>query len=80
MSLNSILCIRNTFGYCYHLVNGISYGLAQSDPIKRCLFYLILVFGTENNKEILNRNQGTKKALKTNLFKEVLFDSLYLFI
>ncbi len=29
MSLNGILCRRNKFGYCYHSVNGISYGLAQ---------------------------------------------------
>ena len=28
MSLNSILCIRNILSYCYHLVNGISYGLS----------------------------------------------------
>ena len=26
-------------GYCYHSVNGIRYGLAQSDPIKRRLLY-----------------------------------------
>ncbi len=31
MSLNSILCKRNIFGYCYHSVKRISYGRAQSD-------------------------------------------------
>jgi hypothetical protein len=35
MSLNNILCIRNLFGYWYHSVNGINFGLAQSDPIKQ---------------------------------------------
>ena len=35
MSINNILCIRNIFGSCHHSVNGISYGLAQSDPIKQ---------------------------------------------
>jgi hypothetical protein len=34
ISVNIILYVRNIFGYSYHLVNGISYGLAQSDPIK----------------------------------------------
>jgi hypothetical protein len=28
-----------TTGYCYHLDNVIRHGLAQSDPIKRCLLY-----------------------------------------
>jgi hypothetical protein len=32
MSLNNILCIWNIFGSCFHSVNGISFGLAQSDP------------------------------------------------
>ncbi len=31
--------LHYVFGYCYHLVNGISYGLAQSDPIKRHPLY-----------------------------------------
>jgi hypothetical protein len=35
MSINNILCISNIFSNCYHSVNGISYGLAQSDPIKQ---------------------------------------------
>jgi hypothetical protein len=26
--------------YCYHSINGIRYGLAQSDPIKQRLLYL----------------------------------------
>jgi hypothetical protein len=39
ISLNNILCIGNIFGYCYHLVYEISYGLAQSDPIKRRPLY-----------------------------------------
>ncbi len=30
---------RSSFSYCYHLVNGISYGLAQSDPIKQHPLY-----------------------------------------
>jgi hypothetical protein len=34
-SLNSILCIGNMFFYCYHLVNRISYRLAQSKPNKQ---------------------------------------------
>jgi hypothetical protein len=25
--------LRHVFGYWYHLVKGITYGLAQSDPI-----------------------------------------------
>jgi hypothetical protein len=37
MSLSSILCIRNIFGYYYHLVKGISNGLAQNDPIELCV-------------------------------------------
>jgi hypothetical protein len=40
-SLNSILWVRNVFGYCYYLVNWISYCLAQSDPIKRRPLYQI---------------------------------------
>ena len=32
-----------TFGYCYHLVNVITFGLAQSDHIKRLLLYYIFV-------------------------------------
>jgi hypothetical protein len=28
---------KNVFGYFYHLVNVISKGLPQSDPIKQCL-------------------------------------------
>jgi len=31
------------FGYCYHSDNGISYGLAQSDPIKRSPRYSLYV-------------------------------------
>ena len=31
----------NSFAYRYYLVNGISYGLAQSDPIKRRPLYQI---------------------------------------
>jgi hypothetical protein len=31
-----IIRLLLSFGYCYHSVNGISYGLAQSDPIKWC--------------------------------------------
>ncbi len=40
ISLNSIHCIRSIFGYCYHLVNGISYSLAQSNPFKRQPLYV----------------------------------------
>jgi hypothetical protein len=40
--LNSILCIRHILSYCYHLINWISYGLAQIDPIKwRPLWYIV---------------------------------------
>jgi hypothetical protein len=35
MYLISILCIWNIVGFCYHWVNGISYGLAKSDLVKR---------------------------------------------
>jgi hypothetical protein len=34
-------CIKIT-EKCYHLLNGIRYGLAQSDPIKRRLLYYML--------------------------------------
>ncbi len=30
----------SSFTYCYHSVNGISYGLAQSDPMKHRPLYL----------------------------------------
>ena len=39
MSLNSILCIEHLSGYSHHWINGISCGLAQSEPIKWCLLY-----------------------------------------
>ncbi len=39
MPLNSTFCIRNIFGNCYHSVKGISFVLAQSDPIKRHPIY-----------------------------------------
>ncbi len=32
--------VSSSFAYCYHLVNGIRLGLAQSDPIKRRLLYI----------------------------------------
>ncbi len=35
MSLNSILCKRNIFRYCYHSVKRIRYGRAQSDILLR---------------------------------------------
>ncbi len=38
-SLNSIHCVRSIFSYYYHSVNGISYGLVQSNPIKRRPLY-----------------------------------------
>ncbi len=41
MSLNGIFCKGNILGYCHHSVNEISYGMAQSDPIKRRPLYLI---------------------------------------
>ncbi len=41
MSLSSILCLRNIFGYCYHLVIGISYSLAQNDLIKWRWLYFV---------------------------------------
>ncbi len=34
------MCASSSFVYSYHLVDGISVGLTQSDPIKRCLLYL----------------------------------------
>ena len=40
MSSNSIISIGNIFGYWYHSVNGINYGLSQSDPIKRRPLYM----------------------------------------
>ncbi len=40
MTLNSILCIGNVFGYCYHSVNGC---LAQNDLIKPCSLYIAFV-------------------------------------
>ena len=47
MSLNRMHCIINIFSYCYHSVNGISYGLAQSDTRKECPLQLItFCFGT----------------------------------
>ena len=39
MSLNNILFVQNKLGHCYPSVNGISYGLAQSDPIKQRPLY-----------------------------------------
>jgi hypothetical protein len=43
MFLNNIPSKRNMLGYRYHSVNGISYGLAQSKPIKRHpLYYKLL--------------------------------------
>jgi hypothetical protein len=43
MSLNSILCRGNMFTCFYHSVNGISYGLAQSEPIKQCQLHYEIV-------------------------------------
>jgi hypothetical protein len=48
MSLYPILCIGRMFSYCYHSVNGISYGLVQSEPIKRCPLYIIFVFNFDS--------------------------------
>jgi hypothetical protein len=45
MSLNSILCIRNVFDYCFHSFKGISYGRVQSDTIRwhiHCTWFLDL--------------------------------------
>ena len=54
MYLNTILCEENMFGYCYHSVNGISYGLAQSEPIKRRPLYMSVIIITRNGPENLN--------------------------
>ncbi len=35
--------VSSSFAYCNHLVNGISLGLAQSDPIKRRILYKLAV-------------------------------------
>jgi hypothetical protein len=43
---------ENIFGYYYHSVNGISYGLAQTDPIKRRPLCV-------NNKLFLNLKKTT---------------------
>jgi hypothetical protein len=44
MSANTILCEETTFGYCFHSVNRISYGMAQSEPVKwRPLYYSSIV-------------------------------------
>ncbi len=39
-----------TTGYCYHSVNVITFGLAQSDHIKRLLLYLQIWSFTEMEK------------------------------
>jgi hypothetical protein len=39
MSHDNTLCIQNKFGYGYHSVNWISFGQAQSDPIKQRPLY-----------------------------------------
>ncbi len=38
----TIAYYKETTGYCYHSVNVITFGLAQSDHIKRLLLYLKL--------------------------------------
>ncbi len=44
MFINIIFCVRTIFSYWWHSVNGISYGLAQSDPIKRHPLYAHYLF------------------------------------
>jgi hypothetical protein len=61
MSLKTILCVGHMFGYSYHrnryhLVNEISYGLAQSEPIQRRPLYLYLP-----TDEIKNNYQAIEK-------------------
>jgi hypothetical protein len=79
MSINNILCISNILSYCYHSVNGISYGLAQSDPIKQFpvsamkVFILSLQNGVRLHTILelyaLKTSQLKKKHLVTNLVK-----------
>jgi hypothetical protein len=40
MSIYSILCKGNIFGFCYHWVNGFSDGLIKRDPIIQHPLYL----------------------------------------
>jgi hypothetical protein len=55
----------NSFAYKYHLVNGISLGLAQSDSFKwRPLYVRRLVYYTTNVKETTqNKTKQNKKTL-----------------
>ena len=73
--LNSILCIRHILSYCYHLINWISYGLAQIDPIKwRPLWYIVCqkklnLFGKKKIYFLLQKSG--KHVCKTKMTKKL---------
>jgi hypothetical protein len=72
MSLNNILCIWNIFGCCFHSVNGISFGLAQSDPKASTVYKLFYQF------ELLNFIYGDPNDVVNPLLSHlqlVIFDT-----
>ncbi len=75
MSLNSVLCVGNIFGYCYHLINGISYDLAQREPIKRRPLYLLYFPLSQKSKTIFHKN---KKQFYLNILPFSVGLSVYL--
>ncbi len=49
--ISTLFCLMyasSSFAFCYHSVNMITYGLAQSDHIRRRLLYHTSTLGTEN--------------------------------
>ncbi len=59
----------SSFTYWYHLVNGICYGLAQSDPIKRLLQYM-----SRNVPKFINIIKGIYQPMITiSTMKEIVW-------
>ena len=54
---------------CYHPVNVISFGLAQSDHIKRLLLYLVLATMMKNAQSI---NSSKEREIKLQYYFKVL--------
>jgi hypothetical protein len=84
MSLNSIIRPRNKFGYWYHSINGISYGMVPSDPIKRRPLYpLIFTLEVQTLQQYLlikkhtSENKQIYDDLQKCLFKLFCFNKRF---